>query len=936
MTGEAATCQYASSTDVCRPDAIHAVINALRAASQPSTDPLRLARALLILLHIIKELSTARLQRSRQSLLAATSDIISVLGRIYIDKVQVWSNGISSNTEMAQELHAPMELSLLALKALRRLLVAGYEFPNRNEEVHQFWSITFTQVGSFISYTSQHIAPLPPQTHQLVEKHLLQLSKLHLEMAKTHPAAFVYLPNSLDLVKAYWGLVKQFSEDFGSKTAVVSALRTARIGTNGDQGDDKTTMEKLSLKGLLLIRACLRMVFSPAQTFRYRHPQEKEEKAYAERTVKDGLLTRDFVEDLTNTIVNKFFVFQESDLREWEEEPEEWERSLDSEGEGFEFSIRPCSEKLFLDLAINFKDILIQPLLAVFSTVATPDNEDILFKDSVYSAIGLSSVVLYEHLDFNAFLTNTLAVEVQKQNPGYNILRRRAAILIAQWITVKIADENVPLVCQIFQHLLDRNDPLNDQVVRVTAGRQFKDVADAWEFKAKHFLPFAETTMTRLMQLIEEVELTETKMALLNTISVLVERLEHDIAPYADRIISLLPPLWEQAEDEHLMKQAILAILARLVNALKAASVPFHSMLIPIIQGAVEPGSESQLYLLEDALDLWSAIIAQSPTPASAELFSLIPYLFSVFELGSESLRRALEIAESYLLIAPQQMLSEDVRQRLLNCLSGLVGTLKSEANGMVNNQIEIIIRTAERLGGESAVSQVTSDLISAQFLSKQLAGLRGSWVAHCTTGPLAKEPAVDGMVETDYLSVLARLALSSSSIFLQAVLAAAPSIQHGTPASIEDTMKWLLEEWFSHFENIGDPGRRKLMCLALTNLLSTSQPFILQNLQLLMSMWTDVIVELRGDEEDPMADSLVLQNAEALKLGEGPEAPEDERRRELTLGDPVHRVRLPEFVKHHLQAAIQACGGYEAFRERWLGDVDQDVVNAFGKLGVV
>jgi len=85
---------------------------------------------------------------------------------------------------------------------------------------------------------------------------------------------------------------------------------------------------------------------------------------------------------------------------------------------------------------------------------------------------------VYQQLDFDNFLTTTLASEIQKQTPGYNILRRRAAILIGQWITIKVAAENRPLVCHIFDHLLNPNDPLNDLVVRITAGRHFQKVAD--------------------------------------------------------------------------------------------------------------------------------------------------------------------------------------------------------------------------------------------------------------------------------------------------------------------------------------------------------------------------------------------------------------------------------------------------------------------------
>ena len=163
-------------------------------------------------------------------------------------------------------------------------------------------------------------------------------------------------------------------------------------------------------------------------------------------------------------------------------------------------------------------------------TITAPDNEDTLFKDSVYTAIGLAADILHDQLDFDAFLENTLVVEVAKQKPGFNIIRRRIAIIISQWIAIKITKEKKPVVYQIFQHLLDTSDPLNDQVVRVTAGRRFKDIADEWEFNADNFLPYAPTTLERLMALVQEVDLPDTKMALLNTISIIVERLEYHVS----------------------------------------------------------------------------------------------------------------------------------------------------------------------------------------------------------------------------------------------------------------------------------------------------------------------------------------------------------------------------------------------------------------------
>ena len=87
---------------------------------------------------------------------------------------------------------------------------------------------------------------------------------------------------------------------------------------------------------------------------------------------------------------------------------------------------------------------------------------------------------------------------------------------------------NRPLVYQIFQHLL--NPTGNDQVVRVTAGRQLRNAIIPFEFTAEGFQPYADTTITRLIDLIKEVELNETKQALLDTLSSIVLRMEHRVS----------------------------------------------------------------------------------------------------------------------------------------------------------------------------------------------------------------------------------------------------------------------------------------------------------------------------------------------------------------------------------------------------------------------
>ena len=351
-----------------RPELFQQLLQILRASTDPNAYRLQLPRALLVLLYVVKELSTGRLLRTRQSLQTVAPEIFNVLGTIYVNKVQTWQSFFRDGGEDEGGAMENIEHSLIALKIIRRLLIAGYEFPGREKDIQQFWTLTRTHFGEFFQYVAEN-SPLGESVQSLIEKHLMQLSKLHLNMALTHPASFVMLPNSIGLARDYWSLIARLGETWGSKS-----LDGAKIGTDGDAEDESPIGERLGLKGLLLIRACVKMVFYPTQTFKYKQQQEKDERSHAVQAIKQELLTDDLVREMISTLVTRFFVFRPSDLRMWEEEPDEWEK-MEEGAEDWEFAIRPCAEKLFLDLAKNFKDLIVQPLLQVFYTVASESTD---------------------------------------------------------------------------------------------------------------------------------------------------------------------------------------------------------------------------------------------------------------------------------------------------------------------------------------------------------------------------------------------------------------------------------------------------------------------------------------------------------------------------------------------------------------------------------
>jgi Importin-beta N-terminal domain len=928
------------------PDIITVLINHLR---QPLPSPQHLTNVLNLALHIIKELATARLQRSRTSLRQAAPELFQVLGTLYVAHSHRWIPSPRSNDSDGPPALDSVVTSYWALKAIRRLIVAGFEHPHRNTDVEHFWTILHRQLGELWSIAqSQQIREGEGLLNDLVAKHLMQLSKLHLEMARSHPAAFVLLPGCVNLLHSYWGLVQTLGKHHMDEVSSQNR-ENWKVRESGDRMDESTLLEKLALKGLLLYRAIVKMAFNPVQTFKYQHAEDKDERKKSVDLIKSEVLVDSFVIEMLEVLVTQFFVLRPSDLREWEEEPSEWEKREEEITEAWEFSLRSCSEKLFLDLMINYKEALIPRLLLVFYRYASPDNNEVLLKDSLYAAVGLAAAVLNNSFDFNAFLKYTLLPESQLSHPNYNLLHRRISIVLGQWTPIIPDTIHRPTVYQIFAHLLSSLE-LNDQVVRVTAGRQLLPVLEPFEFSYDEFAPYAPAVFQSLMALIRDTELTETKMALLETVRVAVERMEAHVGPFSDDIMEMLPPLWEASGGEHLMKQAILTMITTITESLTKQSLKYHPQILPLLRDSVQPNSETLVYLLEEALDLWSAIIQQTPSynPApSTELLSLSTCLLPLLELGSDSLRQTLDILESYMLLSPSIVLLPSILSPVLSSLSLLIG---SKSTGFVSARrettritqvLETLIRTLsvrrhflDKATQIQAGQHLITHAIETSFLQSVLSLLREAYDYHQDPRPSRAAPNLVGPAETELFSVLARLAFLSPNLFFEAV----------STASGPTTATWLVFEWISHFDDIGDVYRKKLHVLAITGLFSATTPppeFMLEQLESLMTIWIDLITELGEDAPEESQGDYLWQPGNAQPSGpptewaEQNEAPEEERKRELSRVDPVHQINIRDFVLRTMESVIRGVGGPAPFQANWLNGVDGAVVREFSALGL-
>ena len=64
---------------------------------------------------------------------------------------------------------------------------------------------------------------------------------------------------------------------------------------------------------------------------------------------------------------------------------------------------------------------------------------------------------------------------------------------------------------------------------------------------------------------------------------------------------------------------------------------------------------EEHVYLLEDGLDLWLAVL-ENTVECTPLLFNLVPAAIGLLEFGSETLKKVLRIIESYILLVPEMI----------------------------------------------------------------------------------------------------------------------------------------------------------------------------------------------------------------------------------------------------------------------------------------
>ncbi|EEC02460.1 importin, putative, partial [Ixodes scapularis] len=119
-------------------------------------------------------------------------------------------------------------------------------------------------------------------------------------------------------------------------------------------------------------------------------------------------------------------------------------------------------------------------------------------------------------------------------------------------------------------------------------------------------------------------------ITILHVTSFIIERVGSQIMPYAGDLVHYLPLLWETSGDHNMLRCAIVTTLVQVVEGLGVHSEKLHPFLLPVVAFGVDILQSPHVYLLEDTLDLWWAVL-NNTSSTSTDLLQLAHYLFPLF-----------------------------------------------------------------------------------------------------------------------------------------------------------------------------------------------------------------------------------------------------------------------------------------------------------------
>lgn len=816
--------------------------------------------------HVIKTLAGRRLIPQRKVFYDVTTSL-------FVYMVGLWNTHLQEGVALLRKgqqenaLHN-MDMARICLKILRQMLVHGFPKFSVILEALQFVNTLLERIPSLLDLRYQ--LPVGHSARPHLETAINLMLKIVTEVQNHQPLSFAgFVTPSLELV---FKLVFS-AESRGQlyESLVISCLNLFRlILVCEDYNPPKPGLmtESIPPPGIMEAHQA-RLEFFKAS--RCQH--------------------------LLEELIGHYLLLSDEELQTWQDSPEDFGK----EEAGDACSLRRCVEDVLMGLVHSFQLTVVPSLLAMATRVQTVDaNADaasLRVKDAVYKAVGLCAFDLYDELDYDKWYQTQLLSELSIYDTRYKLVRHRVVWLLGQWVTVKMSSSLRPSLYSVLTPLLGAGEHM---AIRLTAAEVIRICVDDLDFSTEEFAPFLSECMGFLFQLLREAAQADTKMKVLNILSLLMERVGPGIQPHVPALIQALPALWEESGRENcqMLRTIIINTLTNITRGLGVASSSLHDFIIPVIKLATDVKMTEHVYLAEDGLLLWLSVLKNScsPSPGLVQLLGNMVGILGLqspsddsstsmaglMDITSDSFKTCFRILDAYVVLCTlePQYYAESCNEVVLRACQYYLCDVKPDGVVLIVQLVASVVRL------HPACSTTILDALLPTVLRKLL------------------EEEDYPPTTSAYLTLVARVLVHQPTYFF-VFLEKMCSQSQQTAAEL---FGLIVDTWSVRLDSVVSVRCRKLTGLAIANLLPEVDVCVTSRFEALVNMCVDVMHDvMETDDNQQLFDLLVSGSAEESR-DEGVMATidteHDKREKKLCGFDPVRTISLHQ----HLAAKLEQC----------------------------
>ncbi|KAH9736651.1 Importin N-terminal domain-containing protein [Citrus sinensis] len=816
-----------------------------------AADVLTSHRIFMILFRTLKELSTKRLTADQRNF--AESDVQTILHGFSTVAQAYNSNALEQDHD---ELYLTCERWLLCLKIIRQLIISGFPSDAKCIQevrpVKEVSPLLLNAIQSFLPYYSS-FQKGHPKFWEFTKRACTKLMKVLVAIQGRHPYTF------------------------GDKCVLPSVVDFCLNKITAPE-PDIFSFEQFLIQCMVLVKSVLECKeYKPSLTGRVMDDsgvtleQMKKNISNVVGGVVSSLLPKERIILLCNVLIRRYFVLTASDLEEWYQNPEAFHHEQDMVQ--WTEKLRPCAEALYIVLFENHSQLLgpvvvsiLQEAMNGCSTSVTEITPGLLLKDAAYGAAAYVYYELSNNLSFKDWFNGALSLDLSNDHPNMHIIHRKVAIILGQWVSEIKDDTKRAVYCALIKLLMDK-----DLSVRLAACRSLCSHIEDANFSERDFTDLLPICWDSCFKLVEEVQEFDSKVQVLNLISILIGHVS-EVIPYANKLVQFFQKVWEESSGESLLQIQLLIALRNFVVALGYQSHNCYSMLLPILRRGIDINSPDELNLLEDSMLLWEATISHAPVMVP-QLLAYFPCLVEIMERSFDHLQVAINIIEGYIILGGTDF---------LNMHASCVAKLLDLVVGNVNDKGLLII------------------LPVIDMLIQKL-------IVICLSGGDDHEPSKTA-VKASSAAILARILVMNANYLAQ--LTSEPSLslllqQAGIPIE-ENILLSLVDIWLDKVDHVSSV-QKKIFALALSIILTMRLPQVLDKLDQILSVCTSVIL---GGNDDLAEEESSGDNMSSSKYhGEGTIPSKELRRRQIKFSDPVNQLSLENSVRENLQTCATLHG---------------------------